>query len=186
MNRFAVGLAVVLGSAGLNAEMQQLDPDLVEVEDADTLRVEVEGVSHRIQLPGVDAPESVPNPKLQRDIERTGLDAETLLALGRRADQGLRELLGGFLPYRLSFDPEKRDKYGRVPGELVNTAGQRLSVRLVEAGFAIPLRRGIDSAQEAELDVATARARAERRGLWGSHPGVFAVWAQPASVAPAK
>ena len=59
------------------------------VKDADTLRVEVDGESYRIQLPGIDAPESVPNPKLLRDVERTGRDAETLLAMGRRADQGM-------------------------------------------------------------------------------------------------
>lgn len=186
MNRFAVGLAVVLASAGLQAEMQLVSPDLVAVEDADTLQVRVDSISYRIQLPGVDAPESVPNPKLLRDTERTGLDADTLLELGRRADQGLREQLSEFLPYRLSLDPEKRDKYGRVPGELINAAGQRLSVRMVAAGYAIPLRRGLDPAQEAELDEAMAGARDERRGLWGSHPDIFTAWAQPVTVAPTK
>ena len=60
----------------------------MQIEDADTLLVEVAGVSYRVQLPDIDAPENTANPKLQRDIERTGLDAEALLALGRQADEG--------------------------------------------------------------------------------------------------
>jgi len=179
MTRFAVGLFLVLGSAGLFAGMQQVVPDRVEVEDADTLRVEVGGTAYRIQLPGVDAPESVPNPKLLRDVERTGLDADTLLGLGRQADRGLRDLLAGFAPFSLNFDPEERDKYGRVPGDLVRSDGQRMSVRLVETGFAMPLSRAPDPALHAELEAAMVMAREQRRGLWGSHPNTFTAWAQP-------
>ena len=185
MNGFAIGLAVALLCTGLHAEIQRVAPDIVGVEDADTLQVEVGGVSYRIQLPGVDAPESVPNPKLLRDVERTGMDADSLLALGRAADRGLHEQLTGFLPYSLRFDPEQHDKYGRVPGELHRADGQRLSVSLVEAGYAIPLP-GLDPAQQAELVAAMAGARDERRGLWGSHPDAFAAWARPAAAAPSK
>lgn len=164
------------------AAPQVVEPTAVEIEDADTLVIKVDGVSYRIQLPGIDAPESAINPKLQRDVERTGLDVEILLALGRAADAGLREQLDASGPYRLSFDPDNRDRYGRVPGELLDREGQALSMRLVELGYAIPVSTA--GAREAELGAAQAAAQAGGRGLWGSHPEVFAAWAQPADAPP--
>jgi len=172
---------LLLALAGMAwAEPQQVVAASVQLEDADTLLVDAAGGSYRIQLPGVDAPESTMNPKLQRDIQRTGLDAETLLGLGRAADEGLRGLLDEFTPYVLEFDPDRRDKYGRVPGDLIDAEGRRLSVRLVESGYAIPMPT-TPSAQPLPLDAALAGAMGERRGLWGSHADVFAAWARPAN-----
>lgn len=177
--KVVTGLVLLVCSAALCAQGQRAAPERVEIEDADTLLVEVGGVAYRIQLPGIDAPESTLNPKLQRDIERTGLEAGVLLELGRRADEGLRGLLSGFAPYALAFDPDGRDRYGRVPGDLFGAGDRRLSVRLVEAGYAIPVSTA-DPAQQAALDAALSAARAAQRGLWGSHAGAFSAWAQPA------
>ena len=113
-------------------------PGACRIEDADTLLVEAAGVSYRVQLPDIDAPENTANPKLQRDIERTGLDAEALLSLGRRANEGLRDLLRDFAPYQLHFDPDSRDRYGRVPGELVN-AGPTTQSPPGRRGYAVPV-----------------------------------------------
>ncbi len=175
MGRYIILLTVALSGMAVGAESGQRAPTVVEVEDADTLRVELEGAAYRIQLPGIDAPESVPNPKLMRDVERTGRDAEALLALGRLADQGLRDLLPGFMPYQLHFDPGIRDKYGRTPGDLRDGQGQWLSVRLVEAGYAIP-RGEVDTERRIALERASELARAEERGLWGSAPDDFSAW----------
>ena len=49
------------------------------VEDGDTLVVVAENQDVRIQLLGIDAPEDVPNPKLQKDLERTKLAEEVLI-----------------------------------------------------------------------------------------------------------
>ncbi|MCP5430278.1 MAG: hypothetical protein H6962_08775 [Chromatiaceae bacterium] len=82
MKKAVTGLLLLACSSALNAAPQQVVPESVQIEDADTLVVEVAGVSYRIQLPDIDAPENTMNQKLQRDIERTGLGAEALLALG--------------------------------------------------------------------------------------------------------
>ena len=55
----------------VHAATSSVAVDKVGIEDADTLLVDVAGTAYRIQLPDIDAPESVPNPKLQRDVERT-------------------------------------------------------------------------------------------------------------------
>ncbi|MEZ5585491.1 MAG: thermonuclease family protein [Sedimenticolaceae bacterium] len=179
MNKAVTGLLLLICSSALTAGPQEVVPGSVQIEDADTLLIEVAGVSYRIQLPDIDAPENTMNPKLQRDIERTGLDVEALLALGRRADEGLSDLLRDFAPYQLHFDPDSRDRYGRVPGELVNTAGQQLSLRLVEEGYAVPVIN-TNPLRRAALDAAVSAARAGGRGLWGTQSDNFARWAQPA------
>jgi len=176
MGRLVILLISALCGMAAAAELQQRVPTLLEVEDADTLRAEVDGTYYRIQLPDIDAPESVPNPKLLRDVERTGRDADVLLALGRSADQGLRELLPEFMPYQLHFDPVVRDKYGRTPGDLRDNQGRWLSVRMVEAGYAIP-RGKTDAQRQAVLKKARTVAESEKRGLWGSSPDDFSTWA---------
>lgn len=176
-NRMMTTLLLTSLAGALVAAPRQVETTGVEIEDADTLLVEVDGVSYRIQLPGIDAPESSVNPKLQRDVQRTGLDAEVLLALGRAADAGLQGLLETSGPFVLSFDPDNRDRYGRVPGELLDTGGRALSLRLVETGYAIPA--GDAQGRAAELDAALAAAKSGGRGLWGLDPETFAAWAGP-------
>lgn len=176
MDRIGVALAMTLWFGTAHAAERLVVLDDVGLEDADTLLVEVDGEGYRIQLPDVDAPESSENPKLQRDVARTGEDPAQLLALGRAADEGLRGLLAGFRPYRLRFDPTQRDKYGRTPGDLIDADGRLLSERLVEAGLGIPMASAAE-ARRAPLDAAMTQARDARRGLWGSQPALFAHWA---------
>jgi endonuclease YncB( thermonuclease family) len=153
--------------------------DQVTIEDGDTLLVRVAGVDYRIQLPDIDAPENVMNPKLHRDVGRTGIPAEKLLPLGERAAKGLSEILPSFQPYRLVFDPAVTDKYGRTPGDLLDAEQRPLSLRLVEAGYAVPLHP--DAGREAALTTAADTARTRTEGLWGSHPEIMRAWAPPAS-----
>ena len=169
MNRWSAGLLGFVVIVAAQAQMQQLSPEFVEVQDTDTLAVKIEGVPYRIQLPAVDA----------RDVQRTGLDAETLLPLGLAADQWLRDRLQDFKPFRLHADLSYRDKYGRVPGDLLAADGRRLSTLVVEEGYAIPVGDQQGQRQQ-ELQDALARAQRERRGLWGSHPDAFAAWADAA------
>lgn len=173
----AVVLLVACLAGTAIAQLRDVMPQSVQIEDADTLLIEVEGSQYRIQLSGIDAPENTVNPKLQRDLQRTGLDSDALLSLGRAADEGLRRLLDEFAPYRLRFDPQQHDRYGRTPGDLVDAQGRLLSHRLVEAGYAVPVAaRGAADAPLA--DIARA-ARAAGRGLWGSHATSAAAWAGP-------
>lgn len=162
-------------TSSLATAQETVLPSQVGIEDADTLLIEISNSSYRIQLPGIDTPESVMNPKLQRDIERTGLAAEVLLQLGKAADIHLIELLKDSPPYRLSFDPQKKDRYGRTPGDLINDKGETLSLRLVKEGYAIPV--GPADKQKQELIEAARTAHQAGRGLWQTHPEVTKAWA---------
>jgi len=169
----AGGLYVAACSA--SAGHQSVAPEQVTIEDGDTLQVTVAGMDYRIQLPDIDAPENVVNPKLQRDVGRTGLPPEALLPLGERAADGLHAMLPAFRPYRLVFDPGVTDRYGRTPGDLLDADGDTLSLRLVEAGYALPSRPATGRA--AGLEAAAEAARAANLGLWRWHPDIMRAWA---------
>ena len=64
MNKALTGLLLLICSSALTAGPQVVVPGSVQIEDADTLLIEVAGVSYRIQLPDIDAPENTMNPKL--------------------------------------------------------------------------------------------------------------------------
>ena len=168
-------LCLSLTFAVVAAPGQAVTPELVEIEDADTLRVVVASVSYRIQLIGIDAPESSMNPKLQHDMQRTGLAAKVLLPLGHAANGRLRELLTEFRPYRLVFDPQRKDRYGRTPGDLIDAKGNFLSLRLVQEGYAIPV--GPPETRKQVLVEAANSALQASRGLWHSYPETANAWA---------
>jgi len=67
----------------------------------------------RVRFIGVDCDEIHDNDKLLWDVKRTGIPAETLKASGRKAFAFTRNLLAG-RSVRLTFDIERRDKYGRL------------------------------------------------------------------------
>lgn len=150
----------------------------VGVEDGDTLLVAIDGAKDRVQLAGIDAPEDVDDPKLQRDLERTGLTRESLLQLGVAATAHLRGLVAGAGPYRLVLDPQRRDRYGRLTGRLLDPAGQSLNVRMVEDGYAIPLadRANAELGSAATLAEARAQAATSARGLWGAESQAMGLW----------
>jgi len=175
MNRY-VGLLVSLGWMAAVAAAQESPPTELQVEDADTLVVVIGDATHRVQIEGIDAPEDAVNPKLQRDIVRTGLPEDRLLELGRHATRGLQAILPGLGRYQLRFDPDRPDKYGRVPGDLVGEQGQLLSRELVAQGWAIGLP-GAAAEQLAEFDRLRDAARNSRSGLWSVDPEAADAWA---------
>ena len=109
------------------------------VEDGDTLVILSGTEQVRVQLAGIDAPEDVPNPKHQRDKERTGLDQE-LLQLGQQATGYLKELVARG-QVRLEGDLQKKDRYGRVPMQVFTLDGASLNAEMVRGGYATVLEQ---------------------------------------------
>ncbi len=131
----------------LLAHAHALTGKVTRVLDGDTLEVLGEDLKlHRIRLAGIDAP-------------------ETGQAFGARAKQKLLALVGG---EAVAVEWDKRDKYGRVVGKLVD-ADQDVNLALIRAGLAWWYRKY--AAEQSAVDrllyeTAEEQARTTRVGLW--------------------
>ncbi len=171
--------ATLIAAALLSLAAAAADPDyrLSAVEDGDTILVQIDGKERRLQLHGIDAPEDVDNPKLKRDLERTGLDRERLLALGRAASEHLRRLIREDAPLRLEGNLQRRDRYGRTPVVAYGGNGISLNEQMVADGYAVMIGRyPLDPAFKERLAAEQARAMDTKRGLWGSDPEAMRAW----------
>jgi len=176
MPRILILLALLLSSTVSAAERITLE-STIEVEDGDTLIIDIDGRRTRIQLAGIDAPEDSDNPKFRVDLRRTRLEPQQLLPLGKVATEQLRFLIREQGPFILHFDPQKQDRYGRTPGDLVDANGDSVAARMVANGYAIPLGRGLPADLAHRLGALEAQARAESKGLWGLYPQAARRWA---------
>ncbi|MCP3867627.1 MAG: thermonuclease family protein [Gammaproteobacteria bacterium] len=150
---------------------------LAGVEDGDTLKVTLDGQSERLQLMGIDAPENTSNPKLAKDIQRTGLSAEALLVIGNAAADHLRSLTESSQIIRVEKNRFRRDKYGRLSVIAHNDTGRSLNLSMVEDGYAVVLGRyPVPDALKSELLQAQEEAIRESRGLWGRYPEITRTW----------
>ncbi|MCG8486443.1 MAG: thermonuclease family protein [Chromatiales bacterium] len=154
------------------AEPLMISVDAIQVEDGDTLKITVADGVERVQLIGIDAPEDTENPKFAADSRRTGLSQETLLSLGIIATGHLKKLITAGYGYELRWEPEKPDKYGRLPGELFTQSGVSINARMVEEGYAIALPGASSTLQSLQR-----QAESERRGLWGVLAKPTRLWA---------
>lgn len=150
---------------------------LVAIEDGDTITVQVGDEVKRLQLAGIDAPEDQPNPKLSRDLERTGLSSDKLLELGKAATGHLQQLVSPGDQIQVVGDLASSDRYGRIP-VLVYKDHHSLNAMMVSDGYAVVLSRAtIAQDIKRELSARQQQAQAEQRGLWGSHATATRRWA---------
>lgn len=145
--------AIVLAGCGAGAQ-PPVEPEsgtVVAVNDGDTLRL-VDG--RRVRLVQIDAPE--------RHEECFGEQARSALVL----------LASPGTTVRLEREPslDDRDRFGRVL-RTIFTPSRNVNLALVRRGAAAPyFYRGDHGRGAGALLAAAKRARAERRGLWGSCP----------------
>lgn len=172
----AIALALqLLCSGSLSADPVEMT--VVKVEDGDTLLVTIDGLKKRVQLAGIDAPESVSNPKLTRDSQRTGLAPEQLLPLGRAATEHLQDLVRPGDKVRTSDTPAPPDRYGRIPAVITGRGDRSLSAAMIEGGYAIALDGpALEESLASELKRLEEAAVSEGRGLWGSHAETALKW----------
>lgn len=157
-----------------------LQAEVIEVIDGDTLRVRVDGKVELVRMRGVDAPESRPSAKAERDVDRAGHghDETKEFALGERATACLTHLLGPMNEVELQVER-------RADGSLVKLHGHRLlayvgqpaspgsdfGLAMIEAGHALVWPRNTksrryDHPRVAEYLRACNAAFHRRPGLW--------------------
>lgn len=162
-------------STALNAGENQYP--LLTVEDGDTLVVLINKQATRIQLVGIDAPEDVPNPKYAKDIERTQLEPNRLLALGKSASLHLTEILGSSSQVQLRGRLSQKDRYGRIPAIVLTTAGESVNQQMVSSGYAVAMKRGnIAKSQKQTFAQLESDAQSKKKGLWSIDAEAMAKW----------
>lgn len=155
---------------------------LVAVEDGDTITIRIGQEIKRLQLSGIDAPEDAQNPKLAKDLERTGLPVATLLKLGHAATDHLKSLVAPNDPVSITGDLSTSDRYGRIPAE-VHVAGRSLNTTMVADGYAVILSRPpLTEDNRRQMETLQQAAQNQRRGLWGEQRAAAFSWSgqQPA------
>lgn len=177
LNRILFPLLLLALPLSSSADQRLLPLSDIQVEDGDTLIVNIEGQTQRVQLTGIDAPEDIDNPKLQVDLSRTKLEKDRLLTLGKVATEQLRFLIKTNAPFILHFNPHKRDRYGRLPGDIVNSAGQSISALMINNGYAIATIRSTDPKLVKRLKPLQQKAQEEGKGLWGLYAEASRLWA---------
>ncbi len=179
MNLHTITLLPILLLAGIPcAQAAETAFQVQGVEDGDTLLLQMQGQPKRIQLLGIDAPEAVENPKLERDLERTGLRRAALLAIGQKSARHLGELITAGDSVRLVGDLGKQDKYGRISVVVIAPNESSLNTTMVSDGYAIVLNRPpLAEPLKSRLQGAQHEAIRTHRGLWGSDREITLAWA---------
>jgi endonuclease YncB( thermonuclease family) len=134
--------------------------ELVEVVDADTLKVSVGDRLEVVHVLGVDSPEPF-------DLLRSGRGPQ---CYGRKARAAARAALLPGMPLSLARDPSQgnRDLHGRLIREVTLPDGRPLAAWLLGAGLAVEESGRGPYRGRAALVAAEAGARAAARGLWSA------------------
>lgn len=151
---------------------------LVEsIEDGDTLTINLNNQSQRIQMSGIDAPETAENAKLNLDIKVKKLSKDDLLEIGNLATDFLKTQISVGERVSLQGDLSKKDKYGRIPAIVIDKKGHSINESMVKEGYAILLDRyPLEASFKNKLEKAEEQARKGLKGLWKSHADITKVW----------
>lgn len=142
--------------AGAGGPAGAFSATVERVVDGDTFLARRSGKRLRVRLIGVDAPESV---RPDAPVECGGRDASVLLA----------RLLPAGTRVRAAYEAGgRRDRFGRELWDVWLADGRFLQAVLVRHGAVEAVAYEPHVEYAGELAGIEARARADRRGLWGS------------------
>jgi micrococcal nuclease len=142
---------------------------VIRVVDGDTFELDTK---ERVRLLGIDTPEKYESKKLDRDVETSGMDKNTIKKLGQLASDYVKGFVEG-KRVRLERDPtnDDKDRYGRLLRYVYLEDGTCVNAKIVEDGYAqvyeqFPVTK-MDEFRKLQRD-----ARENNRGLWGPVEGL--------------
>jgi len=125
---------------------------VTSVVDGDTFDANIQGKEYRVRLIGVDTPE-------------TKHPTKPVGCYGPEASRYMTTLLPRGTKVVLRLDKEWKDKYGRMLA-YVYVNNTFVNLKLVEEGFAKPMKFYPNVLHAYEFDKAANKAKAEKVGLW--------------------
>jgi len=158
----------ILLPSGLLAERssRSLPAEVLSITDGDTIVILLHGHKEKVRLIGIDAPESHPNPKAQKDSLRTGDDLATITEMGQRATRYIKSTIQPGEQVELELDLQQRDKYSRLLAYVWLQDGRMLNEVIVQAGYASLMTYPPNVKYRDRLEKAYREAREAGRGLW--------------------
>gem|GEM_PF-604850 len=153
----------------------------VRIEDGDTIKIKKDGGKSgeelRLQLYGIDAPESIENPKLILDVKRIKLPKEDIIELGQKSASFLYRLIKlNNNKIQLKEKLDKKDKYGRYLVEIFVTSNKEsVNSYMIKKGYAIALKND-DGLKNSKLIKHQKQAIEAKEGLWGMHGEIMQKW----------
>ncbi len=142
---------------------------VVKVIDGDTFTCTLKnGEEVKVRLIGVDTPESRSSRKLERDIQKSGMQREEILRMGKTATEFTRRLLPNGEVVYLEQDVQKTDKYGRILAYVWLKDGRMLNEVLVREGMAQVYTIPPNVKYQQIFLEAQRQAREEGKGFWKS------------------
>jgi micrococcal nuclease len=124
----------------------------VRVVDGDTIVVSIDGTTERVRYIGIDTPESV----------KPGVPVQ---CWAKRASALNRSLVSG-RTVRLTFDHERRDRYGRLLAYVTREDGLDVNGRLLQEGAARTLEISPNTSRASSYRKLQSDARSRSMGLW--------------------
>jgi len=129
---------------------------VVKVVDGDTIEVNVDGVTEKIRLIGVDTPETV-DPR------------KPVQCFGKEASDHTKSILNG-KPVKLEADStqDDRDKYQRLLRYVILEDGSNYNLQLIKDGYAYEYTYDVPYKYQKEFKAAQKDAQDSGRGLWAA------------------
>lgn len=163
---FSLLLAIFYFSLAPSTNIKEEKAKVITVIDGDTLIVKNNNRDVHVRLIGIDAPEMHDNEKAQRDSQRSGIDIETIIALGKQSQKHLQQLIHKGSEVKLVSDVSKFDKYGRTLAYVYLPNGDFINQKMIEDGYAYPFRVPPNIKFERNFRDAAKIAREKSIGLW--------------------
>jgi len=140
---------------------------VVKVIDGDTFKCTLRsGEEINVRMIGIDTPESRVNPKLERDVSKTGLSREEIISMGKEATEFTKRLLPKGEVVYLEQDVQKTDRHGRVLAYVWLKDGRMLNEILVREGMAQVYTIPPNVKYQERLLKAQRLAMEEGKGFW--------------------
>jgi len=144
---------------------------VTKVVDGDTFHcILASGEEITVRLIGIDTPESKPNRKAIRDVEKTGIPMDEMIRMGKEAAEFTKSLIPPITTVELETDVQLIDKYGRVLAYVWLPDGRMLNEVLVREGYARVYTVPPNVKYQELFLKAQREAREKGKGFWKEFP----------------
>lgn len=134
--------------------------------DGDSFRADMGVLTQSVRMVGIECPEGTASSKARREAKKLGMTMTNYLKYGDQAAAFTSRLLPKNGKFRIEYDVEKRDKYGRLLGYVFTPDGKMVNEELVKAGLATLFPTDKNVKYKKRLQAALAHAKKNRLGMW--------------------